>query len=333
MLFITNRVFNEGPTPLTQNGTFQIPRSLTFALQNNQAEQSVYFCQRRRENDYREIGNRAFFTAIKESPVEQILIYIHGFSNFPESAIFRKTAELQRLFNQKSPNAVLVIPIIWPCGNNVGLVRDYFDDQKSADASDIAFMRLLEKFLEWRQQNSTLQNPCLKWINVLAHSMGNRVLRGALSRAAGYYQVGGIPQIFRNVFMAAADVMNEALEPGQEGHHIPDAARNVVVYYAADDLALRASKVANVGNMIASRRLGHTGPERMAVVPRNVYAIDCDDFNNRYDSPTGHGYFGADPSGAPGLLFDHMWECIRTGRVPMNPANARTTILNSRFWL
>ncbi len=79
--------------------------------------------------------------------------------------------------------------------------------------------------------------------------------------------------------MAAADVVNETLEPGQEGQHISPAARNVVVYYAADDLAMRASKIGNIANQIASRRLGHTGPENMDKVENNVYALDCDDFN------------------------------------------------------
>jgi hypothetical protein len=41
----------------------------------------------------------------------------------------------------------LVIPLIWPSDNDFGIVQDYFDDQKAADASDMAFMRLFEKFL------------------------------------------------------------------------------------------------------------------------------------------------------------------------------------------
>ena len=128
--------------------------------------------------------------------------------------------------------------------------------------------------------------------------------------------------------MAAADVVNETLEPGQPGQHISPAARNVVVYYAADDLAMRASKIGNVANQIASRRLGHTGPENMDKVGNNVYALDCDDFNNDYDPPIGHGYFASkDKEGEPGLVFNHIWSCIATGRVPMSPPNARRGIL------
>lgn len=68
---------------------------------------------------------------------------------------------------------------------------------------------------------------------------------------------------------------------------------------------MRASKVANLGNAV-SRRLGHTGPENMELVPKNVYSIDCDDFNNTYDPPIGHSYFLNNPENEPGALFNHQ---------------------------
>ena len=118
----------------------------------------------------------------------------------------------------------------------------------------------------------------------------------------------------------AADVVNESLEPGQEGAAIPMTSRNVVVYYASDDLALRASKVANVANSVASRRLGHSGPEDMTKVPKNVFAVDCDDVNTDYDFPKGHSYFlDNGEKGAkrkPGKVFEHIWQTILTGRTP-----------------
>ncbi len=102
----------------------------------------------------------------------------------------------------------------------------------------------------------------------------------------------------------------------------------MVVYYASDDLALRSSKVANLKNKIASRRLGHTGPENMALTPTNVYAVDCDDVNTAYDTPLGHSYFrsGKKP-GEPGKVFDHIWQTIMTGRVFPDDENRRTSII------
>lgn len=330
MLFVTNRVLQEGPTPVNADGSYALPRRISFNLKNNQAEQSVYFCRRNGPDDYVEIGNRAFFSELKNSNAQQILLFMHGYSSLPEPGVFPTTATLQELFNQKSNGYVQVVPVIWPCDDDLGAVKDYFDDQIAADASDIAFARMFEKFLDWRGENSTLENPCAKPINILAHSMGNRVLRGAIARSVEYFQPRGFPLIFRNVFMTAADVSNDTLNFGQSGEYITQAARNVVVYFAADDLAMRASKVANMS--VTARRMGHTGPEKMTDVARNVFALDCGDFNNVYDNPVGHGYFTRDPQGNPGILFDHLWECVRIGRVIMSSNTARLQILNNRFW-
>ncbi len=51
----------------------------------------------------------------------------------------------------------------------------------------------------------------------------------------------------------------------------------MIVYHAADDLALRSSKVANLKNRIVKRRLGHTGPAELERASANIAAIDCDD--------------------------------------------------------
>ncbi len=327
MLFITNRALQEGPTPTNPDGSpREVPRQINFDLNNNQAEQSVYFCRRNALSNYTEIGSSAFFNELKNAPIEQIVLFFHGYNSLPETSIFQTASDLQSLFDQQSPAKLLVVPLIWPCDNDLGLVQDYFDDQIAADASAFAYARLFEKFLGWRDENSTDENPCTKRINMLAHSMGARVLRGALKLAVQYYQPNGLPLVFRNTFLPAADIVNEALEPGQEGEHISYTSRNVVVYYAADDLALRSSKVANLRGGIVSRRLGHTGPEKMEQVPKNVYAIDCDDFNNQYDNPLGHTYFMRDTQGNPGLVFRHIWQCIRTGRVPIQAPN-RSQIL------
>ncbi len=343
MLFITNRVLEQGLTPLPKEGSeFRLDRSVNFVLDNNQAEQSFYCCRRTGLFDHTEIGSTNLFDELKSLKADQLLFLIHGFSMLPEQ-VFEQAERLQNLLDtlQEStpPDSIrnpkiAVIPLVWPCDNDLGKVKDYFDDQKSADASGTAYMRFLQKFLAWREENSTLDNPCLKRVNILAYSMGNRVLRSALHLSARYYPQNSLGLLFRNVFMAAADVVNESLEPGQEGGMIPPMSRNVVVYYAADDLALRASKVANVGTSSASRRLGHTGPENMNKVPRNVFAIDCDDFNNTYDDPLGHTYFLDDPrTGDPGLLLRHAWICLRTGRVPITRSavpDSRIEILNER---
>lgn len=280
MLFVTNRAITQ-----TEN-------QFSLSVSDNTVGQSVTFSRRIDDGVYEDIGSKAFFSELKQSPYKQLLLYIHGFNTLPDAA-FSHTERLQSVFDELGGKEfVQVIPLIWPCDSDFGIIKDYWDDQKSADASAFAFARMLQKFVEWRHVESTLDNPCVKRINMLAHSMGNRVLRQTLNAWSKYDSADqGVPLIFRNTFLVASDIVNESLEPGKGGQFIPQASRNTMVFYASDDLALRGSKVSNVKNRVASRRLGHSGPEDMDKTPPNVYAYDCDDFNNSYDSPTGHTYF------------------------------------------
>ena len=117
--------------------------------------------------------------------------------------------------------------------------------------------------------------------------------------------------------MVAADVVNHSLEPGYSGALIPQAARNVVVYHANDDLAMPASKLSNLRNRTVSARLGMTGVEDLSRVAKNVYEVDCDNFNNRFDWPQGHAYFlNNDIHLSPALL--HMLSAMEDGRVKPN---------------
>ncbi len=263
---------------------------------------------------------------LKQSKAQQLLFYIHGFSNLPEPDIFPRALKLQELFDKKEKDLVEVVPVIWPCDNDPGIVQDYYDDQKSADESAFSFSRVLGKFLKWRDE-APEDDPCLKRMNILAHSMGNRVLRESLTNWNKHDLPNGVPLLFRNAILMAADVVNETLEPGNAGYIISEASRNVSVYFASDDLALRASKISNLKNKIASRRLGHSGPENISKIRTNVYSIDCDNFNNRYDRPKGHSYFLDDDNGKPGKVFEHIFNSIKTGRVDITDKDSRSIIL------
>ena len=319
MLFITNR--EPKGSIKTKKG-----RVFKFDLEKNSPSNSVYFCARNKKNNYTEIGSTQFFSNLKTCKAQQLLLFIHGFSSLPEPDIFPKAKELQQLFDQKDENLVQVIPIIWPCDNDFGIVKDYWDDQKSADKSAYSFSRVFQHFMKWRD-NQPEDDPCLKRINLLAHSMGNRILRETLAKWDRYDLAEGVPLLFRNTILMAADIVNESLERREKGRLISHASRNVSVYFASDDYVLRSSKIPNLKHKVASRRLGHTGPEDMSKVPTNVYAIDCDNFNNFYDKPKGHTYFLKDDKGNPGVVFEHMYNTIKTGRVSVYDENKRKHIL------
>ena len=322
MLFVTNR-FPKGSIRT------RVGRSFSFDLNNNAPSNSIFFCRRDADGTITEVGGLNFMSELKDSPYRQMLLYIHGYSNMPED-VFKAAIEFQQLCDSASREEVLVVPVIWPCDGDFGIVQDYWDDQKSADASAPAFARALCRFIEWRESklNNPDISPCLKRINMLAHSMGNRVLRETLCHWNSYDLADGVPLIFRNTFLVAADIENESIHRGEKGELICDASRNVVVYFASDDLALRSSKAANLKNKIASRRLGHSGPENMELTPGNVYIVDCDDINNEYDLK-GHTYFRSGRTfGQPGVVFSHIFECLQKGRVFPDDPERRSTILH-----
>jgi len=313
MLFATNR------TPI-QSAKSKKGRKISFSMQNTSVRQDMYFCRRNGVNDYVEIGSKAFFQALKNlAGKTQILFYIHGFNNLGESEIFPNAEVLQSMFNELEPDLIYIVPLIWPCDDDsvVAFMDDYWDDQRASRSSGDSFARMLGLFDNWRKEEIKKANPCTRRMNVLAHSMGNRVLRNAISSWVKYDMGGNMIQLFRNVFMVAADVVNHTLERKEKGGYIPDSARNVVVYYANDDLAMPASKVANLKNMTASRRLGMTGPESMSEqrLARNVYEVDCDDFNNSWGDKKGHSYFLRDSLGRISPVIYHMIAAINGGRV------------------
>ncbi|MDN5869783.1 MAG: alpha/beta hydrolase [Nitrococcus sp.] len=327
MLFITNRFPTQSiRTPVNRSRTF------TFDLKNNAPSNSIFFCERMEAGTCKEIGSSELLSRLKQSRCHQILIFIHGFSNLPDR-VFEVAAELQALCDISKADEALVLPVIWPCDDDEGIVQDYWDDQKSADASGSSLARALNLFLDWRTSAdfNPQSDPCLKRINLLAHSMGNRVLRATLAAWNHDDLPAGVPLLFRNTFLMAADIVNESLERGNDGELICHASRNVTVYFASDDLALRASKLANARNQIASRRLGHTGPEDMEKTPKNVYAVDCDDVNTDYDKPNGHTYFlSGRKQGEPGVVFQHLFNSLRSGRVFPEDESRRATVLRDR---
>ncbi len=299
MLFVTNRALKEGLKS-------EAGRAVNFDEDNDEPLASVFFCEKH-EDGMTEIMSDPFLDRVRQNSVKEIIVFVHGFNNTTEKT-FEAAAKIQGRCDEIAKGDYLVIPLIWPNGGKTGIVRDYYEDQDRADGSVIAFARILAKFLEWRAEHDG-EVGCLKRVNLLAHSMGVRVAVGTLERWRERDQT--LPRVFRNVFLVAADVPNETLERGKSGYPLVETSRTLTVYHADDDLAMRASKVANVRNREVTRRLGHTGPEEMSRTASNVFAVDCNDFNDAEDPGSGHGYFS-------GVALRHMMFTLRTGRVDVN---------------
>lgn len=282
MLFITNRVFNEG------HGSFSGTRSVSFDLDDHDPRSEISFCRRRGKGAYEEMDQATFQEAVKSSGADDVIFFAHGFNNLPErerkqGSSFEKAVGLQVGFNRKYASdrkrRVMVVPVIWPCDRDdgffEGFLNIYKDDQDAALDSRVSLAKALRslKDIEWPGTPPVL--------HLAAHSMGNRVLVRAIEYWEKHFVTGSIPKIFKTVFMIAADVPDDELRRGEHGEDVPRTTETLGVYYAKDDKALWISVLANLCDW--SKRLETKGPKSLGKHPRNVYAADCDPVNDKLD--------------------------------------------------
>ncbi|SBM99296.1 alpha/beta hydrolase [Klebsiella variicola] len=305
MLFITNR---------SPQGSFVTTpgRDFIFDLLDNTPSASVYYCQRDRLNNKDiELGSDNFLQAIETSQVKSILFYLHGFRNLPED-VFTAAQLVQNLCDTLAPFKIMVIPLIWPCCGEKGIIQRYYDDRDAANDSGSSFSRVIQRIVDWGRGRKT----ACKSINLLAHSMGNRVLCAALNN---WYQSSvERRRLFDFSFMVAPDLESNALETNEPAEVICEVTRDVILYHARDDLALKASKIVNFN---ALPRLGSLGPAYMTRIPNNVTVINCGSVNQPADSLIGHSYFEslADDATKPSLVIQHIINCMIKGEIIQNP--------------
>ncbi len=302
MYFITNRMMEGDGAEIKFKETNECSPNLHFGKVNNKAERTITL-----------VDSPEMFADLRDSEgYTEFLLYVHGFNNQPWTDIFPNADRMQNQLNEADLNHIIVLPIIWPCDDDFGVIKDYWDDQEAADFSGKFLARVIGKLMEWQQNNK--DNPCMKRIHMMAHSMGARVFMKSLSYFSKHIARGGVPYLFKNSFLMAPDIPNESLEKNEEGHHICTASQKVVCYYANDDMAMPASKIANVKNLVFSRRLGHSGPEDWSSIPENkVLAANCDSFNNKFDTK-GHTYFMT-KNEKKSPAFEHMIKMLKGGRI------------------
>ena len=125
------------------------------------------------------LTSQAEFTALlaKEAEDKELVFFIHGF-NVQTKDMLTSTDNMQTNFDsspQNQPNEVLVVPVDWACTDPEGLfgktlapVKDYHPDQAASETAGNALWQL---FSGLKKENSA------HTLNVIGHSMGNRVLR------------------------------------------------------------------------------------------------------------------------------------------------------------
>jgi esterase/lipase superfamily enzyme len=211
---------------------------------------------------------------LAQSASKQALVFIHGFNQTFEDAA-KRTAQIAYDLAFEGP----AIAFSWP---SQGGVLDYLKDQRNADLS----AQLLETFL-LRLKGSSKQVT----IHLIAHSMGNRVLAGALEHIAATDQSANTRPL-REVAMMAPDI--DAALFRQVAGKISATAERVTLYASSQDGALHVAQ-----KLAGYPRAGEGGADIVVVA-----GVDTVDASSVQTSALGlgHSYY-ADNSAILSDLF------------------------------
>lgn len=215
----------------------------------------------------------SFSRLVGQSREKQALVFVHGFNNRYEDAVYRFA---QILHDSGARRDVAPILFTWP---SKGKISAYNYDRDSANYSRDALEALLRDLGK---------NPEVKTISVLAHSMGNWVTLEALRQMA--IRDGRVAPKIRLVMLADADVDVDIA--WQQFATLGPQRPHIVLFVSENDRALAASR-----DLWEAPRLGAIDPnvepykskieqEQLSVI--NMTRMPSHDFFN-------HGKFAEDP--------------------------------------
>ena len=133
--------------------------------------------------------NAALAVATKQAGHGKVLVFVHGFNNRFDDAVYR----FAQIAHDSKARAIPVL-FTWPSRGEVEL-RAYTYDRDSATYSRDALEQLLD---------TLARHPSVTEVTVLAHSMGNWVTLEALRSMS--IRTGRIGEKIRNVMLVAPDV-------------------------------------------------------------------------------------------------------------------------------
>jgi len=175
------------------------------------------------------------FTALLAKEGKVLLFYLHGMGQQTKQMV-EATDSMQTNFDKKEAEGVLVVPVDWAAdddggilgsvlkyvpvlGDKLGAIPRYWEDQENAMLAGKALWKLFTGLKKEMGSEQTLS------LNVMAHSMGNRVLRcmgkEAVEGDASWTEEGlkdksllqAAPEhlknhenLFENIFFVAADI-------------------------------------------------------------------------------------------------------------------------------
>ena len=204
--------------------------------------------------DYTLASAKSWFNAaVRKSPDRSVLVFIHGFNNRFEDAVFR----FAQVTHDTGTRSVPVL-VTWP---SRGSLLAYGYDRESTNYTRDA----LERLFQYLARDSSV-----KEVSILAHSMGNWLALESLHQMA--VRNGRLPAKFKNVMLAAPDVDVDVFR--SEVTDLGEPRPRFTLFVSRDDRALAVSR--RVWGNVA--RLGSIDPEKppykAELAANNINVID-----------------------------------------------------------
>ncbi|MCI0364071.1 MAG: alpha/beta hydrolase [Phycisphaerales bacterium] len=248
------------------------------------------------------------------SPRKEVLIYVHGYNNTFEDAVFR-AAELAHFLGRE----MVPIAYSWPAGAK-GLLQGYTRDRESGEFTIFH----LKAFLR-----SIASCPEIERINLIAHSRGADVITSALrelyieSRAAGRdfrreYKI-------HNAIMVAADLDLEVSQQRLAAEHLGLGLDRITIYVSQSDDAIGLAEwlygsVRRLGQLTSRE---YFEMEKIALKLKSTAVINVKVKSDFF----GHGYFHANPAVSSDLIM-----LLRYDRDPGSANGRPLKQIGDQYW-
>ena len=249
-------------------------------------------------------GRETFATtlqgAIDSDRSDSVLLFIHGFNVQFDEALVRAAQLSNDLSRENRFNVGVPVLYSWPSAGALSL-EDYQGDRSRS----ISAAPYLEEFLDILTEDISVSR-----INIIAHSMGNRVLTQALEDyARDYLERHNRDDLEFRIMLVAADVERDIFNAANGVFDNLDA--NVTIYTSDTDRALHISSIVNTNEQ---KRLGDTDTNRPYIRPsQNYQTIDATAVTTELFG-IGHNYYSDNPT----ILWDMM--CTIRETPPQNRA-------------
>lgn len=244
-------------------------------------------------------GKETFTTTLQDAVYDDgsdaILLFIHGFNVEFDEALVR-VAQLSNDLSREN-RFDIGVPVLysWPSAGALS-INDYQGDRSRS----LSAAGYLEQFLDILTEDISVTR-----INVIAHSMGNRVLtQGLEDYARDYLERHNRDDLEFRIMLVAADVERDIFDAASGVFDNLDA--NVTIYTSDTD---RALDVSNIVNSNPAKRLGDTDTNRPYIrAAGNYQTIDATAVTTELFG-VGHNYYSDNPT----ILWDMMCTIGETG--------------------